>query len=130
MASPCGGTGLFNGRRCPQCFGSPNQDIECSEAQRRGPGAPIPIAWESPEFFTSSGAKVTVRHPLGRVPAFVEVLWKRMPRYKAAMAGGAEAAADVTFTINRRTTTEVEVQFDITAAAGAEPGTYRLKVSG
>jgi hypothetical protein len=102
--------------------------VECSEAQRRGPGCGLTLSWESAAYFTNTGAKLTVKHPLKRIPQFVDVLWERTPRFKAAMAGQPEPVADYKFSINRRALDEVEVQFDV--ATGAEPGTFRLRVMG
>lgn len=129
MASPCGGLGMLaDGRtRCPQCKGMPSSDPECSEAQRRGPGADASKLWESSSFFTMTG-KSTIRHPLGRVPVLVEPIWERQPRFKAATAGDPESVADYIFKVTARTTTTVEVEFTVNAKA--EPGSYRLKVSG
>lgn len=127
MASPCSGTGLVGGRFCPQCNGNPFGNPDCAEYRRRNQGQEILKIWETPAFFSSSTQRV-LKHPMGRVPAHIDVAWETTPYYKPAAAGMPQNAASYTLTIVRRDAAELEYKLD--HAAGAEPGSYRLIVYG
>lgn len=128
MASPCHGTGLVAGKFCPQCNGNPHANTDCAEVRRRTMGQEVQRIFETGAAQFTSGTPITVRHPLGRVPAHVEPVWLTMPYYKPAMTGGPAYAATWTLTFVRREAGEIEYKLE--HPSGAEPGSYRLILYG